>query len=41
MLNEENIKEIFTMFDIDGDGFISYDELECLFKNNLNYNASE
>jgi len=35
MLNAENIKEIFTMFDIDGNGFISYDELEYLFKNNL------
>ena len=41
MLNEENIREIFTMFDLDGDGFISFDELEYMFKNNLNYNASD
>jgi len=41
MLNDENIREIFTMFDMDGNGFISFEELEYMFKVNLNYNASE
>ena len=29
------------MFDMDGNGFISFEELEYMFKVNLNYNASE
>ena len=40
MLNKENIWEMFKMFDIDGDGSITYDELKYVFKQNMGHDPS-
>lgn len=41
MLNKDNIWEMFKMFDIDGDGQITYDELKYVFKQNMNMDPNQ
>ena len=41
LLNKENILEIFKMFDVNGDGYISKEELQFVFKSQHGFNASE
>lgn len=41
MLNKENIWEMFKMFDINGDGHITYDELQYVFKQSMNQDPSQ
>jgi calcium-dependent protein kinase len=35
MDNDEYLKRAFTFFDMDGDGFIDSDELECTLRDEL------
>jgi len=42
MLNKDNIWEMFKMFDLDNDGFISEEELKSIFKTgDVNSNSRE
>lgn len=40
MLNKDNIWEMFKMFDLDNDGFISEKELRYIFKTGDSMNSS-